>query len=757
MKMFLPLFLLSCFSIASMAEELAIDPARAVISAQQSNDPAAQELKTHLELITGKKIPILGGGQVRCNAYIFHIGKVPAGVPAKFQPEESRWAITPQAAYFYGDGNKGSLNAVYDFLENELGIRWPAAGDISFRKQNPIRVKNASRKWIPELNIRTIRAAGKGDKTVALQWRSRLRMGGHDQPRYGHAFTQYWKRFGKTHPEFFAMRADGVRAPVGAKADADNAAAFRGSREHAVAMCVSNDALVDQVIADWKAADCPRYINLCENDALGKDSCLCPKCTALDVTPAKKDQWEKWHADRYVHFANRVLAKAKKLRTDVKAAIYAYNAAEQAPRREKPDADLVIGIVPTDFTMTGIEAYVGSWKKAGMNHFFYRPNRHYYYQLPYLPTGWEKHFFEIWKYLVRSGAIGFDYDAPMETGIFQYFGNYVLLKAMQDPSKPFEYWEKHYMQAFGKAENDVFNYFRYWREQVWEKRLAPYQKEITDLGKVFNFGRGLIWNLGKYYRESDFTEAGKYLDAALSRNLTPEERARIEQLKLANEHARLFFNAVAKKTDADSLKLLAFREKHKIPPLPWNEQYYGDVCGIKRVMNFRDYRPPYLKTPLFWDFKLDPENRGMKEKWYENTPAQVRRWGAVMCTNTPWETPHKHYKQVSAEIRKQTAQYDGIAWYGTQVKIPDDWKDRKVYLYFGAVDESCWIYVNGKDAGERVFKKNNDWSTPFTIEITPVIDWNKPEQNIIVRVEDKFGQGGIWKPVWVVSKPSVGK
>ena len=755
MKTYFALILLGFFSVALPAREIIIDPDHAVISATTANDPAAQELKTHLELITGKKIPVLGGGQVRRNAFIFHIGKAPAGAPEKFQPEEARWEITPDAAYFYGEGAKGSLYAVYDFLENELGVRWPGGSDIAFRKQNPIRVKNPEGKWIPKLNMRGIRVSSTGGRKAreaASLWRRRLRTGGHDRPSYGHAFTQYWKRFGKTHPEYFAMRKDGVRAPVGAKADADNAAAFRGAKAQAIALCVSNEALVDQVIADWREKSCPLYINLCENDALGKDSCHCPKCTALDVVPKKKTPWENWYADRYVNFANRVLARARKIRPDVKAAMYAYNAAEQAPKREKPDASLVIGMVPTDFTMAGIEAYVGAWKNAGLNHFFYRPNRHTYYSLPQLPVGYEKHFFDLWQYLYRSGAIGFDYDSQTETGCFQYFDTYVLLKAMQDPSKTFAHWEKHYMQAFGAAADDIREYYRYWREQVWEKRLAPDQAKIAERGKWFNFARGLVWSLGKYYKESDFIEAGKYLDAALLRDLTAEERVRIEKMKLANEHARLFYNAVVNKKDADSLKLLAFREKHGFTLLPANEKHYGDICGIQRVMNFKDYLPPYLKMPLFWNFRLDPDNKGLEEKWYENTPAQVRRWGAVMCTNTPWESPHKHYRQISAAIRAKTANYDGIAWYGTQITIPADWKDRKVFLYFGAVDESCRLYVNGKKAGERIFKKSTDWSTPFAIEITSFIDWKQKQQNVIVRVEDKSGQGGIWKPVWLVSK-----
>ena len=753
MKTFPLLCLLCLFPAVLSAEEIVIAPERIVISAPQADDPAAQELKTHLELITGKKIPLLTGGQVRPGAFVFHVGEAPAGAPTKFQPEESRWDVTPSAAWFYGESKRSRQNAVCDFLESELGVRWPGGADIAFRKQDPLRLKIAAGQWIPEVNMRNLRCAGKtGSRAEALLWRRRLRAGGHDQPRYGHAFTQYWKRFGKTHPDYFAMRADGLRAPVGVPADKVDAAAPDSPQARKIAMCVGNPALAKQVIADWQAARRPLYINLCENDAYGNNYCRCPRCTAPDVVPKNRTKWENWYADRYVRFANGVLAEAKKSRPDVKAAMYAYNGTEQPPAREKPHPDLVVGIIPTIFTQEYIRNYVGSWKKAGLNRFFYRPNRHFYYELPLLPAGSEKHFFEIWQYLYKSGAIGFDYDGPAETSPFQYFGNYVLLKAMQDPAKPFEYWEKHYMQAFGKAAEDIRSYFRYWREKVWDARLAPDQAKITEQGRYFNFARGLLWNLDKYYRESDFTEAGKYLEAALSRELTPEERARIKRLRFTHEHARLFRNAAAGKSRADSLKLLTFREKHKLTVLPRRELYFGDICGIGLMLAFKDYLPPYLKMPLIWNFRLDPEDKGIREKWYQHSPAQVRAWGAMMCTDSSWENPRRKYKVISDAIRKQTANYDGVAWYGTEIQVPSDWKNRQIFLYFGAVDESCRVYVNGREAGVRIFKNTNDWNTPFTIRIDPAVDWNKPKQSIIVRVEDKAGQGGIWKPVWLISR-----
>ena len=741
------LFLLCCAGLC--AAEIRIDPSHAVISAENASGEAAKELKTHLDLMTGKNIPILSGRQIPEGAYVFYVGRAPASAAGTFKPEEARWKITQNAAYFYGDRNNGAQNAVYDFLENELGVRWPGGKEIACRKQNPILVKNTEGCWIPELKIRCIRGAnGKGDMRI---WQKRMRHGRHDQPKYGHAFLDYWKRFGKTHPEYFAMRKDGIRGPVSLPGGAStNVAAYNGKAEAAVAMCVTSEALIRQIMADWDKKS--EYINLCENDALGEDSCHCPACTALDVVPKENLNWKNYFADRYIHFAKRVLEEARKYRKDVKVCMYAYNATEEAPKREKLTENIVMGIIPTIFTKRNIEHYVGSWKKAGLHTFFYRPNRHHYYSLPQLPCGYEKHFFEIWQYLYRNGAIGFDYDSSKTGSLPQWFSDYVLYKAMQDPSKPFEHWEKQYMEAYGAAAGEIREYYRYWREKVWDARLCPDQAELTEKGKFFNFARGLVWNLGKYYKTEDFDNTDKILEKALARKLSPDDRKRVNALKTFHEHARLFFNAVTRKTDADTIALLEFRKRNGIEPLQTNEQYWGDICGVKRVMNFKDFTPPYIQTPLFWSFRLDQENRGIREKWQEENCGMITAWKEKMPTNSPWETPYAHYSFPSPKMRRQTGNYDGIAWYAVALHIPEEWKNREIYLYFGAVDESCWVYLNGKEAGKHLYEKPDDWTTPFTIRIDPWIQWTQKAQALVVRVEDKGGAGGIYKRVWLLSK-----
>jgi len=85
-------------------------------------------------------------------------------------------------------------------------------------------------------------------------------------------------------------------------------------------------------------------------------------------------------------------------------------------------------------------------------------------------------------------------------------------------------------------------------------------------------------------------------------------------------------------------------------------------------------------------------------------------------------------------------------------RTPAQFKDREIYLYFGGLDESCTVYVSGKEAGQHRFEKPDDWNTPFEILIDPLIGWAQPTQVISVRVEDKGGAGGIRKTVWMVSK-----
>ena len=96
--------------------------------------------------------------------------------------------------------------------------------------------------------------------------------------------------------------------------------------------------------------------------------------------------------------------------------------------------------------------------------------------------------------------------------------------------------------------------------------------------------------------------------------------------------------------------------------------------------------------------------------------------------------------------------YDGIGWYALRLSIPKKWQGKKVFLHFGAVDESAWIYLNGQLCGTQIYKGGDDWKKPFTIRIDQAVNWKGGSQKLYVRVEDNGGLGGLWRPVMLVCR-----
>ena len=555
----------------------------------------AQELKQHLDFITGLKVPVYDPKQaekkLKGDEYVWYVGVAPDDKKdEKLVAESGRYRVTPKGAWIWGGPCHGEeRGGLYPMLEEALGVRWPWVGAIAVPHQGPdIYVYQTEGGWKPPFWVRALRM-GRDKESIA--WRERMRVsgGGSNRPAYGHAFSQFWERFGwnKQHPEYFAQRKDGQRMPMNVSPDtAYNVAASKDKPARFISMCVSSEAFIDQVVADWKEAGAGNWINLCENDAQGDSICFCPNCLKLDEPmPANANpEWKTWYADRYIHFCHAVLAKAKKINPNVRATTYAYNAMECPPRRERVNNDICVGIVPTVFTKEAVRDFVKGWKDAGMKEYFHRPNRRCYYAPPVFPVGFERHFYDIFRIIYDAGdCVGFDHDGGTPETVFGSFSDYVIAKTMQDPTKSFEHWESHYFDAFGPAKDEIREYFRYWREEVWEKRLEKDILKLTVRGLAFNFIRGLIWNLDQYYFPSDFEKTGEILaDAAKRTDLNASQKALVDQLVSTHEYARLWVRAVVERDEDNTKALMEYRRANKFGVLPRNEKYWGDLCGVMR-------------------------------------------------------------------------------------------------------------------------------------------------------------------------------
>ncbi len=795
----LPVLVLIALSSAARVRgaEVVVRPERAVIvlpaEADAVKKTAAEELRQHFKLVTGADLPLIAQGDALDGRYPFRVGLPAPNDVQPLAPEEARWAVTAEATDLYGQdqGACGTQFAVYGFLEDQLGVRWIRPGDegIGFQPRAELRLTVGRSSWAPHLEFRKIRPdvrPGRGypqrkegtgefyddfarteqehDRYAAdvFLWQRRMRMGQHGGLDYGHAFTGWWDKYAATHPEYFALNRWGKREPELRVDPGAKTPAFSAQDKESVKLCCANPDVARAIVAEWlKTGRRTKRINVCENDQVW-GFCRCPDCLALDGRPAGAplEQYLSGLADRYVHLANQVVREARQHDPEAGATIYAYEAFEQPPRREKLEPNIAVVIVPTSVDLAEVDRLFAGWKAAGATVVATRPNYPGYYETLALPIGAERHLFQAFQATRRHGCVGADYDSLVGHWPVHGMIDYVVARAFSEPDRPFEYWEDHYLAGYGPAAPEVKEYFAWWRTELWDQRLLPDLDKIVTRGRYHNFARGLMWSLEAYYRPEDFDRTDAILARAAARDLTPAQRDMVNQLVLANRNARLTYQAVVTRgvpKFEQSQALLEFRKQHAADlHLNWMGLYsaesrFGDMTGLRTAERLKAYPQPWTPTGLAWNFKPDPGNVGLTEKWQELPREQTRQWD-LLRTDFIWEDQYDGEAFPKAELRAQLKHYDGIGWYATSQPMPAVLKGREIILYFGAVDESCQVYVNGQLAGQHLFEKAGDEATPFEIRIDPYLDWAKGHQNFTVRVEDRSGAGGIWKPVWLLSR-----
>ena len=551
------------------------------IETVKGQEKAASELLYHWEKIAGRKVSPAPG------ALKVVIGRQPA---KKRGPKkgESNWFFTKGVLYIWGDDNgnrNGTLFAVYDFLEKKLGVRWifPGKDGIYAPAQKIIKLEERERSsrrpaflWTTlrgyfwkarkQINIPLPGELILTEKELARRnadnelFMLRMRHGRIAKVRYGHAFGKWAERFGKTHPEYFGMDAYGKHRPVAKRPDRSK-------------LCLTNPAVQEQIIADWKAAGMPKYWNVCPNDgSLG--FCRCPKCMALDTRTPEESFFDHL-TDRYLWFWNQLISKMRPLRQDVVLVTYVYSYYRFPPRREKieyPD-NILCGLVPSILEDNAV--LFSQWQKAGLKNCFLRPNDLCSYSAAI--RGWEKVIYDKFQQTRMFNISGVDYDSSFGRAALDLEG-YVVARMITDPQKSFEEIYTEYCDAFGPASSAVRTVYDNIRqageaalklemERIENKRLLDdslLKFNTEKLSEIYRSSLALLQNLPE-------------------RSITPDNRPKLERLKLALEHSILSheFTTAGAGTDQDALeksaeKLLAFRIKNSSSLYDlWRYVFYG--------------------------------------------------------------------------------------------------------------------------------------------------------------------------------------
>jgi len=324
---------------------------------------------------------------------------------------------------------------------------------------------------------------GRYVRTADLSWLTWHGIGGDIGIGGGHAFGDAWERWGKDHPDWFALQPDGTR---------DQSAA--GNRER---LCVSNlglqDAIAQDILSQASKRPEKRCFSICPNDGGYANFCLCDACRALDPEDAPKIQmliFEKVGqsrrkavdyvslTDRYVYFWNQIAKRVTRDRPDLLLLIQAYSVYQHAPVRRRLHSSLVLRYVPSDAT-----EWKG-WQDAGARMVYWRPNilirgRRRGDVLIYAAS-----MADTFHHLFRNGMVATDMDSVMDNWAGQGLNYYVAARLNWDPALTYDAILDDFCNAgFGKAAPHVRRYFvaaeKAWTEQLQKHPRAPYFAEAV--------------------------------------------------------------------------------------------------------------------------------------------------------------------------------------------------------------------------------------------------------------------------------------
>jgi len=132
-----------------------------------------------------------------------------------------------------------------------------------------------------------------------------------------------------------------------------------------------------------------------------------------------------------------------------------------------------------------------------------------------------------------------------------------------------------------------------------------------------------------------------------------------------------------------------------------------------------------------WDFLPDPSCVGEDVGWYV-AGLKGGNWQKIRPYDTTWSDIGLHY-------------YRGLAWYRQTVEIPKKWEGRRIFLWFGGVDETARVWVNGKQVGISADAP----FMPFEFDVTGTIRFG--EKNVVAvcvanNRTDEIGTGGLMVP-----------
>lgn len=435
----------------------------------------------------------------------------------------------------------GTANAVYSFLQEQLGVRWLWPGEEDVVKRERIAMAPMERRYHPQIRARggmLVKTSLGDNKESGEEWWARFQRVQLDSMDMsgGHGFGDWWERYGAQHPDYFAAAPDGTRRAV-------------ASNPRNTKLCESNPAVWKQWLDDAtelvKNNPLLRVINVSPNDGYTSGHCTCAKCLAWDHPDGEKVEWTfgggvKFQGvsqtDRDVRFANTLARMLKERFPDRELFVQlnAYGLARNPPIGLAPDDNVIISSVANFHMRSPEERKLPMQQHAGWaakaKHLMWRPNLGSPAGLSWgMPDVAMTQAGEDFRFAADKHCLGLYFDLFWLHWATQGPHYYALAHLAWNPQTDVAaLMDDYYQRGFGPAAADVKAYW-----QLMERTRMEFVAEEPSRHRAFD--------LPKKYTPTLFTEAQAHLNAA-ARKLTSADdgfRRRLHFIQCGLDFARL--------------------------------------------------------------------------------------------------------------------------------------------------------------------------------------------------------------------------
>ncbi len=527
----------------------------------------------------------------------------------------------------------------------------------------------------------------------------------------------------KTHPQYYALVDGERRAPQ---------------------LCLSNPEVLQRAIVEAKAffsrnPAMPWY-GMGPED--GGGFCQCDGCLAMDGGDYDFFSNSVSMTDRYIRFFNAVLKGIEGDYPDRKIAFYIYHAYMRPPVKVTPSPRITGAIAPIALCRLHgannpvcpergyLKEIIAAWSKI-------LPELHergYWFNLadPAMPFVQISRLRDELPYYASQGVKGFRTECNAHWvlhGPSLYLAGRLLWDVKADvdallheyttllfgpASEPMKAYFTELDQAVSTGDHHAGSSFtileffpREKREKLQEllkeaSQLAgasPYRERVALFGKGFTYSDAFARML-EARNEQDWEGAREALDQVdrLMGELTGMEPPMLGAGS-AVSHLRRFFR------------------------LPVEQGYRRTTGGNQLIAPLGDE----------WEFLTDPSQLG-QALGYEKEGLTGGNWQKVPTYSTTWSDLGLRY-------------YKGLAWYRQAVTLPEGGAGKRLFLWFGGLDETARIWVNGKLVGTSP----RSAFTPFEVDATGALKAGENQITLCVAnlKTDELGTGGITAPAFI--------